>query len=74
MVQIIWTQRAITDLDSIAEYIAVDSEYAAQKFIQELIKKTNALLNYPEKDVLFQKILPGNTGKYFTRTIGLFIN
>jgi len=37
MVQIIWTKRAITDLDSIAEYIAVDSEYAAQKFIQELI-------------------------------------
>jgi addiction module RelE/StbE family toxin len=61
MVQIIWTKRAITDLDSIAEYIAVDSEYAAQKFIQELIKKTNSLLNYPEKG----RPIPENiAGKY----------
>lgn len=49
MVQIIWTQRAITDLDSIAQYIAIDSRYAAQKFIQELLKKADSLLNYPEK-------------------------
>jgi len=61
MVQIICTKRAITDLDSIAEYIAVDSEYAAQKFIQELIKKTNSLLNYPEKG----RPIPENiAGKY----------
>ena len=49
MVQIIWAKRAITDLDSISKYIALDSEYAAQKFIQELVKKANTLLLHPEK-------------------------
>ena len=49
MAQIIWTERAITDLDSIAEYIASDSQYAANKFVRELIEKTGILLSYPER-------------------------
>jgi plasmid stabilization system protein ParE len=49
MVQIIWTQRALTDLNSIAEYIASDSEYAAGKFVKELIKKAQVLLSVPER-------------------------
>jgi addiction module RelE/StbE family toxin len=49
MAELIWTQRAITDLDSIAKYIASDSEQAAQKFVQELIKKANTLYNFPER-------------------------
>ncbi len=39
MVQIVWSERAIIDLNSIAEYIASDSEDAATKFVQELIKR-----------------------------------
>ena len=49
MAQIIWTLRAINDLDSIAEYIASDSEYSAQKFVKELIHKADSLLSYPER-------------------------
>ena len=45
MVQIIWTKRAITDLDSVGKYIVIDSENAAQKFVQELIKKADSLIN-----------------------------
>ncbi len=58
MVQVIWTKRAVADLDSIGKYIAIDSEYAAQKFVQELIKKAETLINYPRKDAPFQKRLP----------------
>lgn len=49
MVQIIWVKRAIADLDSIGKYIGRDSEYEAQKFVQELIKKADSLISYPEK-------------------------
>lgn len=61
MVQVIWTKRAVADLDSIGKYIAIDSEYAAQKFVQELIKKAETLINYPEKG---RPIPEKITGKY----------
>ena len=60
MVQIIWTKRAITDLDSIGKYIAIDSENAAQKFVQELIKKADSLINYPEKGRPIPEKIAGN--------------
>lgn len=60
MVQIIWTSRAITDLDSIGKYIAIDSENAAQKFVQELIKKADSLIRYPEKGRPIPEKIPGN--------------
>lgn len=49
MVQLIWSENAINDLNSIGKYIAQDSEYAAQKFIQELIKKASLLVAHPAK-------------------------
>ena len=60
MVQIIWTKRVITDLDSIGKYIAIDSENAAQKFVQELIKKADSLINYPEKGRSIPEKIAGN--------------
>ncbi len=60
MVQIIWSERAIIDLNSIAEYIASDSEYAANKFVQELINKTNTLLSYPEMGRPIPENIPGS--------------
>ena len=60
MVQIIWTKRAITDLDSFGKYIAIDSENAAQKFVQELIKKADSLINYPEKGRSIPEKIAGN--------------
>ena len=60
MVQIIWAKRAITDLDSIGKYIGRDSEYEAQKFVQELIKKADSLISYPEKGRPIPEKIPGN--------------
>lgn len=60
MVQIIWTKRAVTDLDSIGKYIAIDSENAAQKFVQELIKKAESLINYSEKGRPIPEKIAGN--------------
>jgi toxin ParE1/3/4 len=73
MVQLIWANRAIEDLNSIAEYIALDSEQAAKFFVQELIKKANTLASHPGKGRLIPKIFRVITGKYYTKAIGLFI-
>lgn len=60
MAELIWSERAIRDLDSIGEYIAMDSEYAAKKFIKELIKKANILSIHPGKGRPIPEKIPGN--------------
>ena len=47
MAQIVWTLGAINDLDSIGEYIALDSELAAKKLIKEIISKAELLADNP---------------------------
>jgi plasmid stabilization system protein ParE len=42
------------------EYIALDSEYSAQKFVQELINKANLLIFHPEKGRPIPENIPGN--------------
>ncbi len=61
MAQIIWSHRSAKDLESIAKYIAFDSEYVAGKFIQEILKKANSLLAHPEKG---RPIPKNNLGSY----------
>ncbi len=72
MAELIWSERAIEDLNSIGEYIALDSEQAAKKFIQEIIKKANTLSIHPEKGRPIPETFPVITSKYYIRTIGLF--
>jgi addiction module RelE/StbE family toxin len=60
MGQLIWSESAISDLNSIGEYIAADSENAAQKFVQELIKKASRLVAHPEKGRPLPENIPGN--------------
>jgi len=36
MAQIIWTEPALSDLDAIAEYIALDKPSAAMKLVQKV--------------------------------------
>jgi len=43
MVKIIWTQRSLTDLKSIAEYISKDSVKYASLTLERLINVTNTL-------------------------------
>lgn len=47
MVKIIWTQRSLTDLKSIAEYIAKDSVKYAALTVQRLIDITSYIENNP---------------------------
>jgi len=44
---IIWSHRAVEDLDSIAAYIAQDSEAYAKSVIRTILKKVRLLSKFP---------------------------
>jgi toxin ParE1/3/4 len=48
MVQIIWTEPALSDLDEIAEYIALDKVEAARRLIKEVFTRVGQLEQFPE--------------------------
>jgi len=47
MAQIIWTEPALTQLDEIAEYIALDKPVAASKLVADVFKKVDRLEQFP---------------------------
>jgi len=48
MAQIIWTEPALSDLNEIAEYIALDKPGAASHLVQKVFSKTERLEKFPE--------------------------
>ena len=48
MAQIIWTEPALSDLDAIAEYIALDKPSAATHLVQKVFSSTDRLEQFPE--------------------------
>lgn len=48
MVRIIWSPNASNDLESICEFIAIDSEYYARLFAKRVIKAIERLTVFPE--------------------------
>jgi len=48
MAQIIWTDPALSDLDEIADYIALDNFPAAQQLVQRVFSNVERLEQFPE--------------------------
>jgi toxin ParE1/3/4 len=48
MAQVIWTEPALSDLDTIADTIALDKPDAAIRFVQKVFNKTDRLAQYPK--------------------------
>ena len=44
---VIWSSRAVEDLESIAAYIAQDSEAYAASVVRTIIQKTRVLFDFP---------------------------
>ncbi len=65
MVEIIWTETALADIEEFAEYIALSSSLAAKKLVQKIFDKTVRLIEHPEsgnaplelKDLGYREIL-----------------
>jgi len=48
MAQVIWTEPALSDLNEIADYIALDKFSAAQRLIQQIFSSVEHLEQFPE--------------------------
>jgi toxin ParE1/3/4 len=48
MAQVIWTEPALSDLDAIAEYIALDKPSAAVNLVQKVFSSTDRLEQFPD--------------------------
>ncbi len=44
---VIWSEAALTDLDQIADYIALDKESAAKRLVQKFFTATDRLARFP---------------------------
>ncbi|MDB5007949.1 MAG: plasmid stabilization system [Mucilaginibacter sp.] len=68
MVEIIWTPFALEDLQSIYDYIALDSPTYAIKFIDKLVDRVDILIENPEsgkivpefEDELIRELIEGS--------------
>ena len=56
MAEIIWTEPAIENLNDIAEYIAVNNVFAAQKMVKNVYSIVNRLESFPESGRIPQEI------------------
>jgi toxin ParE1/3/4 len=48
MVQVVWTEPAASDLDAIADYIALDKPDAASQFVHRVYEHVEILSRHPE--------------------------
>ncbi|MCA6435855.1 MAG: type II toxin-antitoxin system RelE/ParE family toxin [Bacteroidota bacterium] len=48
MAKINWTKKSVKDLKAINDYISLDSNFYAARFITKLIKRVDQLIDFPE--------------------------
>jgi toxin ParE1/3/4 len=48
MVEVIWAEPALADLDAIADYIALENPRAASKLVQRILERVEQLADFPE--------------------------
>ena len=48
MAEVIWTEAALSDLDAIADYIALDKPDAASALVKKVFEHVGHLQSYPE--------------------------
>jgi addiction module RelE/StbE family toxin len=48
MAEIVWSDKAVADLERIHDYIAADSPFYARVQIERILKSVNRLISFPE--------------------------
>lgn len=48
MAEVIWTEPALSDLEAIADYIALDSPVAARTLMQNVFRHVGQLIDHPK--------------------------
>ena len=60
MARIVWTEEAISDLESIREFIARDSPHYGNVVAAELVEAVDRLIDFPESGRLVPEISRGD--------------
>jgi toxin ParE1/3/4 len=58
MAEIIWTQPAVSDLDGIADYIALDKPDAASRLVKRVVTHVELLAKHPELGPTIPELRP----------------
>jgi plasmid stabilization system protein ParE len=61
MAEIIWTDPALSDLDAIADYIALDKPDAASRLVQRVLKHVELLAKHPQLGPTIPELRPTST-------------
>lgn len=62
MAKINWTKQSLKDLKAIYDYIALDSNFYASRFVSKLIQRVDQLIEFPESGrVVPEKNIPEYT-------------
>jgi addiction module RelE/StbE family toxin len=56
MAELIWTEPALSDLDVIADYIALDNVEAARRLVQRVFQHVQQLAEHPESGLRPQEL------------------
>lgn len=48
MAEVVWTESALSDLDAIADYIALDNPDAARRLVRRVFEHVGQLRRYPD--------------------------
>ena len=48
MAEVVWTEPALSDLDAIADYIALENPEAAREFVQRVFRRVDQLADHPK--------------------------
>ena len=48
MVEVVWTEPALNDLDAIADYVAIDDPVAARELVQRVFRQIDQLIAHPD--------------------------
>jgi toxin ParE1/3/4 len=60
MAELIWTEPALSDLEAIAEYIALDKPGAARRLVQRVFARVERLVEHPELGPTIPELRPGS--------------
>ena len=68
MVEIIWTEPALSDLDAIADYIAVDNPDAAARLVRRVFSHIESLSQHPRLGPRIPELLPASRYRHIVES------
>lgn len=58
--QVIWTDEAVNDLETIYDFLAENSQLAAQRIVESILSRVKQLASFPESGAKQENIKPGS--------------